>query len=75
MASNKSWEYTVTYQDPEDAEKTPAQRREESVSVEATTAARALNKAKTAIVEDWEGLAAKDIVILDVVRSKKWEAI
>lgn len=73
--ANKTWDYTVTYQSPEDADKTPAQRGEESITVEATTAKRAISKALKEIVDEWEGVEAKDLVLLDVVRTKKWEAV
>lgn len=70
--ANKTWKFTVTYQSPEDADKTPMQRAEESVQVEATTAQRALNKAKVAVCEEWEGVEAKDVVFLDVYRTAKY---
>lgn len=73
--ANKTWKYTVTYQNPEDAELTPAKRGEESVQIEATTGPRAISKAKTAILDEWEGLEARDLVILDAVRTEKWEAV
>lgn len=69
--ANKTWKFTVTYQSPEDADKTPMQRAEESVQVEATTAQRALNKAKAVVCEEWEGVEAKDVVFLDVYRPER----
>lgn len=69
--ANKTWEYVVTYQSPEHMHLTPAQREEEMCRVQATTAPRALSKAKKDILDDWEGVEAKDLVILDVCRAKK----
>lgn len=71
--ANKTWKYTVTYQSPEDADETPAKRREEAVQVEATTGPRAISKAKTAILDEWEGVEARDLVILDAFRTDKYE--
>lgn len=67
---NKTWSYVVTYIDPGDLEtKTPAKRAEETVNVEATTVGRALTKAKAAINDDWEGLEASQIVIVECRRA------
>lgn len=73
--ANKTWKYTVTYQSPEDFDKTPAKRGEEFVDVEATTAKRAIAKATKEIVDEWAGVDARDIVILDALRTGKWEAV
>lgn len=68
--ANKTWKYTVVYVDPIDLEdKTPAQREEHEVSVEATTVPRAVSKAKKLINDEWEGLDASQIVIVECRRS------
>lgn len=68
--ANKTWEYVVSYVDPIDLEeKTPAQRGELEVKVSATTVPRAVSKAKAMINEDWEGLEASQIVIVDCRRA------
>lgn len=71
---NKTWKYTVTYQSPEDQDLTPAKRREESIDVEATTAKRAISKAVTAILDEWDGVEARELVVLDAYRTDKYEA-
>lgn len=70
--ANKSWDFTVVYQNPEDFEETPARRREESRQVTSTTAKRALSKAVREICEEWEGVEAKDVVVLDAFRTEKY---
>jgi len=70
--ANKTWPYVVTYQDPTDAELPPSQRGEERVEVEATSAKRAISKALTVLVEEWEGVEAKDLMILDAYRKPKY---
>lgn len=72
MANNKSWDYVVTYVNPFDiTEKTPAQRAEETVEVNATTVQRALTKAKALIHEEWEELDNSLIVIVDCRRKDR----
>jgi len=73
--ANKNWLFTVVYQSPEDAHLTPAKRGEEKVEVNSTSANRALSKAKKEILEDWEGLEARNLVILDVYRTIRYEEI
>lgn len=72
--ANKTWDFTVVYQNPEDLDETPAKRREETINVTATTAKRAISKATAEILDEWEGLEARDLVILDVFRTNKYEA-
>lgn len=73
--ANKNWQFTVVYQSPEDAHLTPAKRGEEKIEVSSTSANRALSKAKKEILEDREGLEAKNLVILDVYRTQKYEEV
>jgi hypothetical protein len=68
--ANKTWKYSVFYVDPIDLEdKTPAQRSEHELSVEATTVARAVSKAKKLINDEWDGLEASQIVIVECRRA------
>jgi hypothetical protein len=73
--ANKSWTFTVVYQSPEDADLTPAKRREESIQVASTSAKRALSKAVREICDDWDGLEAKDVLVLDVFRTQRYEEV
>lgn len=72
--ANKTWEYTVSFQDPEDLDLTPAKRRERSVTVDATTAGRAISKAVAEILEEWE-VEKRHIVILDACRSARYNGL
>lgn len=67
--ANKTWKYVVSYVNPEDDDKTPAQRGEISLNVSATSVPRAVSKAKKDIVEEWDGLESKDIVIVECRRA------
>jgi hypothetical protein len=69
--ANKVWPYVVCFQDPEDAELTPAKRREQSVQVDATSASRAISKAIVEIMDEWD-VEKRHIVILDACRSSKY---
>lgn len=70
--ANKTWNYEVYYVNPEDLEdKTPAQRGEEVVKVQATSVSRAVSKAKKEIADEWEGLDNSQIVIVECRRAGK----
>lgn len=69
--ANKTWNYVVTYVNPLDLEdKTPAQRGEEQVKVQATSVPRAVSKAKKEINDEWEGLETSQIVIVECARER-----
>lgn len=70
--ANRTWTYTVVYQSPEDIDETPAKRREETKTVQATTAKRAIAKATKDVMDEWEGFEARDLVILDAFREDKF---
>ena len=65
--ANKTWEYVVTFQHPDDYEKTPMQRRTCSRPTTATSAMRAINKVKKDVAEAWE-IEARYVEILDACR-------
>ena len=66
--ANKTWDYLVSYQDPEDVKtKTPAKRGELEMECRATTVARALSIAKKELSEE-HGVPTRELIILDVVR-------
>lgn len=69
--ANKTWNYTVVFQHPDDMDSTPARRRELFLRADATTANRAGSKAKSLILEEWE-MQARDIVILDIYRTPRY---
>lgn len=66
--ANKTWEYTVTFQHPEDYELTPAKRRTLKRLTHATSAARAISKIKKEVAADWE-MEPRYVEILDAVRT------
>jgi hypothetical protein len=66
--ANKTWDYTVTVQHPDDFDKTPAQRREVYFSTKATSAPRALSKIKRQVAEEWE-MEARYVEVLDACRT------
>lgn len=67
--ANKTWDYLVSYIDPEDlSTKTPAKRGELEFECKATTVGRALTMAKKYIIETHSLDGARDVVIVDVVR-------
>lgn len=73
--ANKNWNFTVVYQNPEDFELTPAKRREEKLIVTSTSAKRALAKAVKDVCAGWDGVEARDVLVLDVYRSQRYEEV
>lgn len=66
--ANKTWNYTVAYQDPEDVKtKTPAKRGELYWNCKATTVNRALSIVKKELAEEHQ-VEARELIILDIVR-------